>query len=154
MTLEQLYKTQRRHFIYKVYPYLNSYALAEDLVQDAFVKAFTKLGQYDAKKGTIKSWFNSILFSLMWNHKRHLKRQPHQVDITNYLDSEDFSYSEDIDLTSVLEEVKNSIHRRVLVLHLVLGYSLAETASLTKEQQGNVRKIVQRYRSGMNDAMF
>lgn len=148
MILEQLYKTQRRHFIYKVYPYLNSYALAEDLVQDAFVKAFTKLDQYDVKKGTIKSWFNSILFSLMWNHKRHLKRQPHQVDITNYLDSEDFSYSEDIDLTSVLEEVKNNTHRRVLVLHLVLGYSLAETASLTKEQQGNVRKIVQRYRNG------
>lgn len=152
MTLEQLYKTQRRHFIYKIYPYLNSYAVAEDLVQEAFIKAFTKVAQYDVKKGTMKSWFNSILFSLMWNHKRYIKRQPHQVDITNYLDSEDFGYTEDINLTSVLDGVKNKAHRRVLVLNLVLGYSLGETASLSKETQGNVRKIVQRYRMGFDNA--
>jgi RNA polymerase sigma factor (sigma-70 family) len=150
MTLEQLYKTGRKGYIYKINYYLHNYAVAEDLVQDAFVKAFAKISQYNKKKGTIKTWFNSILFSVLWNYKRSLKRQPFQVDILEYLDSEEFAYSEDTSLVTVLESVKNKMHRRVLVLNLVLGYSLAETASLTGEQQGNVRKIVQRYRIGFD----
>lgn len=151
MTLEHLYKTGRKGYVYKINYYLHNYTVAEDLVQDAFIKAFTKIDQYDVKKGTMKSWFNSILFSLLWNHKRHLKRQPFQVDIANYLDSEDFAYTEDTNLVAVLDEVKNKAHRRVLVLNLVLGYSLAETANLSKETQGNVRKIVQRYRMGFDN---
>ena len=151
MTLEQLYKTGRKGYIYKINYYLYNYAVAEDLVQDAFVKAFTKAHQYDANKGTIKAWFNSILFSVLWNYKRSLKRQPFQVNILDYLDSEEFAYCEDTSLATVLENVKNKAHRRVLVLHLVLGYSLAETANLTKEQQGNVRKITQRYRNGFGN---
>ena len=151
MTLEQLYKTGRKSYVYKINYYLHNYAIAEDLVQDAFLKAFTKADQYDVKKGAIKAWFNSILFSVLWNYKRSLKRQPFQVNILDYLDSEEFAYCEDTSLTKVLDNVKNKSHKRVLVLNLVLGYSLAETANLTKEQQGNVRKIVQRYRNGWTD---
>jgi len=153
MTLEQLYKAGRKGYIYKINYYLHNYAVAEDLVQDAFVKAFVKFDQYDVKKGTIKAWFNSILFSVLWNYKRSLKRQPFQVDILNYLDSEEFAYCEDTSLIKVLEGVKNKTHRHVLALHLVLGYSLAETAKISKEQQGNVRKITQRYRESWNNGI-
>ena len=151
MTLEHLYKTGRKGYIYKINYYLHNYTIAEDLVQDAFVKAYAKVDQYDPAKGPLKSWFNSILFSVMWNYKRSIKRQPFTVDVMDYLDSEDFAYYEDQSLTKVLDNVKNMSHRRVLVLHLVLGYSLLETADISKEQQGNVRKIVQRYRMGFDN---
>jgi len=151
MTLEHLYKTGRKGYVYKINYYLRNYAMAEDLVQEAFVKAFSKLDQYDPTKGPLKGWFNSILFSVMWNHKRSIKRQPFTVDVMDYLDSGDFAYHEDQSLIKTLDEVKNVAHRRVLVLHLVLGYSLAETADISKEQQGNVRKIVQRYRMGFDN---
>ena len=151
MTLEHLYKTGRKGYIYKINYYLHNYTVAEDLVQDAFVKAYAKVDQYDPTKGPLKSWFNSILFSVMWNYKRSIKRQPFTVDVMDYLDSEDFAYYEDQSLTKVLDNVKNTSHRGVLVLHLVLGYSLAETADISKEQQGNVRKIVQRYRMGFDN---
>lgn len=151
MTLEHLYKTGRKGYIYKINYYLHNYAVAEDLVQDAFVKAYAKVDQYDPTKGSLKSWFNSILFSVMWNYKRSVKRQPFTVDVMDYLDSEDFAYYEDQSLIKILDNVKNGAHRRVLVLNLVLGYSLAETADISKEQQGNVRKILQRYRMGFDN---
>jgi len=150
MTLEQLYKTQRRHFIFQIYPYLKSFETAEELVQEAFLKAFNKISQYDPAKGTMKSWFNSILFSVMWNYKRQQKRIPYTVDVADYLDCEDFAYYEDTCLETILDSVKNIKHRRVLVLHLVLGYSLEEISVLMKEHQGNVRKIIQRYRIGFD----
>lgn len=153
MTLEHLYKTGRKGYIYKINYYLHNYTIAEDLVQDAFVKAYDKASQYNPVKGSLKSWFNSILFSVMWNYKRSLKRQPFIVDVMDYLDSEDFAYCEDQSLIKVLDNVKNTSHRRVLLLHFVLGYSLTETAAISKEQQSNVKKIVQRYKMGFEDGI-
>lgn len=153
MTLENLYK-DRKGFIYKIYRYVGTYDIAEDLVQEAFTKALDKFPQYDRNKGALKSWFNSILFSVMWNYKRSLKRTPFTVDIVDYLDSEDFAYYEDTELRDILMEVDNKLHRKVLLSHLVLGYSLEETSSLTGVNVGNARKIVQRFRSGYNDSQL
>lgn len=147
MTLEHLYK-ERKGFIYKIYRYVGTYDIAEDLVQEAFTKALVKFSQYDGKKGALKSWFNSILFSVMWNYKRSLKRQPFTVDIVDYLDSDDFAYYEDTELRDILAEVDNKTHRKVLLAHLVLGYSLEETAQMSGVNVGNARKIVQRFRVG------
>lgn len=146
MTLEQLYKDNKKRYIRKVYPYLPNQEVCEDIVQEAFAKALNKFHTYDPKRGGLSTWFNSVLFSVLWSYKRSLRKDPAMVNILDYLECDDLAYYEDTELFEIIETVKNRKHQKVLVSHFVLGYSYKETATHLNITQDNVRKIVQRFR--------
>lgn len=146
MNLEEFYKRNYRSSIKKVMPYVSDYAVAEDLVQEAFTKALGCIDQYDEKKGEFKGWFTKVLFSVLWNYKRANKRIPNTIDISEVLDSEELSYCDEIDLIPYLKKRTNKHHRKVLIARFLLGYSDTETAEVCKTSPENVRKVVQRFR--------
>ena len=88
MNLETLYTKQRKTFVSKVRPYVLSYDVAEDIVQDAFTRAVSCLHQYDKRRGSIKGWFMKILFSCVWKHLRELKKRPPLLDIETVIESD------------------------------------------------------------------
>lgn len=53
-------------------------ALAEDMVQDAFIKLWTKAGDFDPLKARFTTWFHRILVNRCLDEKR--KRRPDQLD--------------------------------------------------------------------------
>lgn len=146
MSLEAFYKANYLSSIKKIMPYVSNYAVAEDIVQEAFVKALGCIEQYDPKKGEFKGWFTKILFSVLWNYKRDNKRIPNTIDISEVLDSEELSYCDEIDLIPYLKRRSNKQHRKVLIARFLLGYSDKETAEVCKTTPENVRKVVQRFR--------
>lgn len=146
MTLESLYAKHRKNFIFKLYPYVHNYELAEDLVQDAFARAFSKLDQYDEKKGSVKGWFTKILFSCLWNHKKQNKRQPITYDIDSVSESDLLAYQEEPNLREYLESVPNTKHRKALISYFLLGHSYSETAAVSGLDVNNVRQVVSRFR--------
>lgn len=148
MKLEKLYRDNRRTFIFKVYPYVRQYDIAEDLVQEAFSTALNKFEQYDKKKGSLKGWFTKILFSVLWNYMREIRKRPQMTNIDYLLDSDLLGYEEEPDLREHLLALKNVSHKKILASHLILGYSPKETASAVKTTEANVRKVVQRFREG------
>lgn len=142
MTLEELYRTHYKHFIYKIYPYLHSYDIAEEVVQDAFIKAFTKFDTYDPEKGQIKNWFHSLLFSVLWGHKRAMKKT---ICSNN---PEGLEHIIDINRDSLLlfDNIENLFHKKILTTYFVLGYTYGETAEVCNVGKHNVKKIVQRFK--------
>lgn len=146
MNLEQLYKQQRRAFVFKVRPYVQSYDMAEEIVQDAFTKALSFYHQYDPRKGPIKGWFTKVLFSCVWSHLRELKKRPPMYDIDLVLESDLLAYEEEPNLRQYISKVFNTKHRQVLLGYFVVGNTYPEIASLLGLTQDNVRKIVQRFR--------
>ena len=52
------------------YRYLNDSSLKSDVLQDVFVKIFTKLSTYDEQKGSIKSWAARILINTCLDYNR------------------------------------------------------------------------------------
>ena len=151
MTLEQLYRQHKKSFIFKVYPYTHLYDVSEDLVQEAFTKAYLNLPQYDKKKGALKGWFTKILFSCLWDYMREKKRHPPTFDIESVLESDLLAYEEEPDLQTYLQQVKNPLHKSILIAHLILGCSPQEVSGVLGTTPENVRKTVQRFREGTKD---
>lgn len=151
MTLEQLYKDNRKKFIQKLLPYTKNYAVAEDLVQEAFIKAINRQHQFDPKRGSLKGWFVKVLFSGLWDYMRVEKRKPFTFNLDTLLETDLFSYEEVPELEDKIEDIKNPRHRKIIYLYMVLGYSYLETAEQCVTTQVNIRKIVQRFRGIQND---
>lgn len=146
MTLEELFRTHKEQYVVKMRRFVNNHAVAEDIVQDAFIRAFEKLPQYDRKRGTMKTWFHSVLFSVLWSHKKGVKRLPLQSNIEDYLNSEDCGISESTGVEDVINEMTNLLHRQVLLATMVFGYSNEEVAKTSNVSVENVKKITQRFR--------
>jgi RNA polymerase sigma factor (sigma-70 family) len=147
VTLTELYEKDRQKLVFKVYPYLNkSYDAAEDLVQTAFVKALSCINQYNSDKGSIKTWFNKILFSTLWNSLRKNKKEPVMFDIDEQFVETFLSYESENEMLPLIMGVENKTHKSVLLGHFIFGYTPKEIHSVTGVTQDNVRKIVQRFR--------
>lgn len=146
MTLEELFRTHRKFFIFKMKRYVHEWGLAEDLVQEAFVKALLCQSQYNAKKGSLKGWFTKILFSHLWSYMRDVKKSPKMCDIDLVSEQDLFSYGEYHNLYNYVTQVANPIHQKVLVGFFVFGYTYKELATMFNLTQSNIRKIVQRFR--------
>lgn len=149
MTITKLYTENRRRFIFKLYPYTRNYDIAEDLLQDAILKAHIKYEQYDPKKGALKGWFTKILFSCLWDYMREQRKLPQMLDIDIVTDSDLISYEEDTSLVDLLDQVKNPTHKKILCARMLLGCSYGEIAKMSGTTKNSVRKIVQRFRKGV-----
>ena len=66
------------HFIFR---YVRSEELTEDIVQDAFIKAYTKIASFE-QRASFKSWLFRIALNVSKNKLRGAKNQP-KYDIEN-----------------------------------------------------------------------
>ena len=64
--LEEFYKKEYTHKVNIITHILRGdRTKAEDIVQQAFLKAVEKYDQYDKEKGNINSWLNSIIYNTL-----------------------------------------------------------------------------------------
>lgn len=141
MTLEELFK-DREIFVKRVMPYVKCYDVAEDVVQNAFIKAFIYKDKYDETRASLKTWFNKILYSCVWDAKKKPKIKT--VDIDEF---DDKGYVEEYDnLETFVENITNPFHRKVLTCFHIYGYSPLEISLLLDTSESNVRKIIERFR--------
>ncbi|WP_412984443.1 RNA polymerase sigma factor [Pontimicrobium sp. IMCC45349] len=109
---------------------------AEDIVQEAFIKAFEKLHQYKAEV-TFGAWLKRIVINKcidMLKSKRQLMTELDEV----HLKVIDNTYEDEwlVDDAITLEEVKDAINRLpdkykyVVMLYLIEGYDHQEIAQI------------------------
>lgn len=67
--------------------YSNDDHQAEDYMQDGFMKVFSNLKSYDAKKGHIEAWIVRIVVNTILSNKRKhkMKHQELQTELTDHL---------------------------------------------------------------------
>ena len=134
--------------------YVHDPTVAEDIVQDAFTKACLVAAQYNPSKSGLKTWFNKILFSTIWDYKRKNKKSISTVDITDYMDSLDISTSQnDVSesIKAAILAIRNVTHQSVLLSYYVLGYGTKEIEGVLGIKEANSRKIIQRFRPLLED---
>lgn len=127
---------------------------AEDVVQEAFIKAFTKLHQYKAEV-TFGSWLKRIVINKSIDFLKSKKQ--HLVDLEEVhlkvIDADD----EDkwlVDDAITIQDVKKTIedlpdkYQYVLILYLIEGYdhqeiaeilNISEIASRTQLSRGKIK---------------
>ena len=166
--LDQLYSAALR--------YTRNPADAEDLVQEAFAKAYAAFHQYEP--GTnLRAWLYRILTNTYINHYRKQQREPSKVSADAYGDGlsdggGDFSLYDRIAETTQApaeaealrrlpdDEVKQALadlpeqFRMAVYLADVEGFSYAEIAEIMDSPIGTVMSRLHRGRAALHRALY
>jgi RNA polymerase sigma-70 factor (ECF subfamily) len=120
-------------------------AIAEDVMQESFLTAFTKL---DSFKGTATfgSWLKRIVInnSISVYHKSqrysHVSEEdiPHTVSDFDGIDSEDYSAVQSKQLIDAMQSLKEN-YRQILTLHYIEGYDYEELTEILNISNANCR---------------
>lgn len=111
-------------------PYARNREAALEIVNDGFLKVFTKIEQYDVSKN-FKPWLRKILVRAAIDYYR--KYGERKLEVVQMTTSDDSTYNEALDqlayddLMLIIQQLSPA-YRLVFNLYVVEGYSHAEVA--------------------------
>jgi len=132
------------------YRILKNNAEAEDIMQEAFLKAFTKLNTLE-KSTMFGAWLKRIVINLSIGALKKESKMPkvpvNEVEFClsendEFKDAE-INISKTNELLQGLNKLKDS-YRLVLSLHFIEGYDYKEISEIMNVTQGNVRTLISR----------
>jgi len=146
----------KRDMLYQLaYSWCHQPALADDLVQEALLKALRNAGQLNDSKA-VKAWLTRILANCWYDH---LRSRRNLVDIDN-LPVEDLPRSGDTnERQDIIDRVREMIarlpngQRQVITLVDLAGFSYAEIAEILEIPIGTVMSRICRARQALRNAL-
>jgi len=139
---------------YTAIRYISDDFFIQNILQDVFLKAFNNINTYDANKGALSTWLNTIAIRECLNHLR--KRQLEFVSIEDNsispVDKVDTILLE-MDAEELLETIRRipSKYRIVFNLYEIDGYNHNEianilnvTASTSRSYLTRAKKLIQK----------
>lgn len=159
--ITELYKSDRKKFVNIMSRILRGdYAGGEDIVQEAFTRAWQFQHSFDPKKGTLRVWFNKILFNALRDWQNQKRGQPtftgEDFSAADVLPVHSFSRSPEFSklIRQRIATHKNQKHRSVLELFFILGYTSTEISQIEeKVSVSNVTTIVSRFRDQLTEEL-
>lgn len=137
-------------------------ALAEDIVQAAFVRAFERIQQFDSSRAFGPWFMRSVVNDALWAVHQHARHA--SLEASPYTD-EDSLVSDDPDLDTILlqAETKEAVwatldrlspqQRAALVMRYYLGMSEAEMSSQLDCPPGTVKRRLHDARQRMRQLL-
>ena len=107
---------------------------AEDAMQEAFINAFQKIGQYKGEV-TFGAWLKKIVINKCLDNLK-LKKRRIQFERETDIDIPDEDPTWEVEDSVTVEEIKKSIlklpdkYKRVIMLYLIEGYSHEEISQI------------------------
>ena len=143
---------KRRELLYRLaYSWCHNAALADDLVQDAMVKALKNARQLK-DTAAIKGWLSKILANCWYDH---LRRYRETVDLDNMPYEEATSTGDVHEQQDIVSRVRAMIatlpvgQRQVITLVDLAGFSYVEIAKILDIPIGTVMSRISRARSAL-----
>lgn len=131
---------------------------AEDVMQEAFLKAFTKLDSY---KGEVAfgAWLKKIVVNHSLDSYKKLNKQTmdclddvlYKVEDNESADAEtkmDFEQTQVQQVTAAIQQL-NENYRLILNLHYIEGYDQEEICTILNITAGNCRTTISRARTSL-----
>ncbi|KAA9325513.1 sigma-70 family RNA polymerase sigma factor [Hymenobacter busanensis] len=118
--------------------YARSLPEAEDILQDAFVKVFTRIADFRAE-GSLEGWIRRVVVTTAINHFQSGKLRRAQVQLDDILEpaapeSDALDRLSVAEVLALIEQLPDGC-RLVLLLYAVDGYSHAEIGELLGIQE-------------------
>lgn len=134
--------------------------LAEDIMQEAFLKAFTKLESF---KGEVSfgSWLKRIVINdSIDQYKKMIKNSASSLDETLYKVEDDISGEEVIDFSNykvqqILDGIKSlkDSYRIAITLFCIEGYDQEEICEIMNINAGNCRTLISRAKESLRQKL-
>jgi len=145
-----LYDEFAKHMLGVCYRYTRSMKDAEDVLQEGFVKVFSKLGQYKSE-GELGAWIRRIMVNTALNYlKRNKKYQDEMYFTDNYLhpvtDQDPAVRIDAKDLAHLIRQLPPG-YQVIFNLHAVEGYSHVEIGEMLGISDGTSRSQYSRARN-------
>ncbi|NND63115.1 MAG: sigma-70 family RNA polymerase sigma factor [Flavobacteriaceae bacterium] len=128
--------------------YMKDAAAAEDAMQDAFIKAFSKLHQYKGDV-TFGAWLKRIVINTCLDaiKAKKMEMYPINEEVLGKVDEEDWMVSDEVSTTEIADAIEklDDPYRIVVQLYLLEGYDhkeitqilgISESASRTNLYRG------------------
>jgi RNA polymerase sigma-70 factor, ECF subfamily len=116
---------------------------AEDIAQDAYLRAFRSWGRFDGED--VRAWLYTIALRLAFNHLRGRRRW---LAVIGRLEPRPWADASDPDLWAALGTL-DARTRSALLLNIVDGYTQAEIASMLDVPAGTVASWISRGRAAL-----
>jgi RNA polymerase sigma-70 factor (ECF subfamily) len=143
---------KRRELLYRLaYSWCHNPALADDLVQDAMVKALKNARQLK-NTAAIKGWLSKILANCWYDY---LRRTRETVDLDNLPYEETSSEGDEHEQQDIVSRVRSMINtlpigqRQVITLVDLAGFSYIEIAGILDIPVGTVMSRISRARKAL-----
>jgi RNA polymerase sigma factor (sigma-70 family) len=141
--IEKYYRENRKRHVYAINKVVKNYSTAEDIVQDAFLKAVMYFASYDANRSKIGNWFSRILYNTLSDHLRK----------KSILYSEDCFNDDIIDYEFIIENystfsalLDNEENKDIIILFFIKGYKHSEISDITGKSLKQIEYICQKFR--------
>jgi len=173
----EVYQQQSGLLIGVAYRYVGEREIAEDVVQEAFVKAIEKAGQFSGR-GAFEAWLRRIVVNeaLMALRKPTLKTENLKEDMQAFstdevetveLEDGDWDYTEDPNKRKVIERCDFSreellefttqlpeYHRLVFNMYVIDGFSHKEIAEQLNIKRGTSLQHLSRAKKKMQEILY
>ncbi len=129
--------------------YSNNREDAKDILQDGFIKVFTKLTQYSGK-GSLEGWMKRIFINSALEFYRVNKVHMYQSDVEEAYNEGTQSFAlEKISQKEIMEVLSKMApgYRTVLNLFVIEGFTHAEIAEILEISEGTSKSQLSRGRA-------
>ena len=141
--LEELYRVYRAVMLQRALSVLGDHALAEDAVQEAFIRISRHIGRFKSMPSEERRY---LCLTIVKNAALNMLRDRRETDpIPETLPAVPRDIALGIDITAAVDSLEEG-HRNVVLLRLRYGFSTMETARLLGIKQGTVRSRLNRAR--------
>ena len=125
---------------------------ADDLAQDALVKAYLSLSGYQ-NKGKFRSWLFKITYNTFLNHKAGCRTMESIDEARTFIGGNEADSSfEHQDLYLALRTLPPK-ERSAITLYYLNGYSIKEIATITEASEGAVKQQLSRGRDKLKSKL-
>lgn len=137
--------------------YTNSIEEAQDILQNGFIKVFTKSNLYEGK-GSLEGWIKRIIINTAIEHFRRQKLKFQTTDQINenQIEESSFSASSILEYKDLMHLVQNLPlgYRTVFNLYAIEGYNHKEISEMLQISEGNSKSQLSRARSWLKDRLI
>lgn len=151
LTLYNMYYKAMYNVSYRIVGDTN---LAEDIMQESFLKAFTKLDSYSGTV-TFGAWLkkiviNSSINEFKKNNKYQIESLSDTIEIVDLNDEDEINYNQ-LKATNVLKTMQDlkPNYKIILTLFFIEGYDLEEITTILNISNENCRTTMSRAKESL-----
>lgn len=152
----QLYNLYCKAMFLVAFRYVNNRFVAEDVMQDAFIKAFKNINNYK-NEVAFGAWLKRIVInqSIDQLKKKKLELVAINEEVITEVNVEDWNIENDISVEGIVEVI-NSLkekYRLVLTLYLLEGYDHSEISKILNITENTSRTHLLRGKKILKEAL-
>ncbi len=155
MAFKQLYELTSPRLFRLALSYMKRPSVAEEVLQEAYIKIWDKAENYDSTKGNAIAWMSVIIRNTSMDTKRAFTSRPEEVESTyegdDFVDN-DINLGSDIRLDYV-EQIENMDarlnqfkpeQRQSIIFSFFYGYTHEEISKLLGKPLGTIKTWIKR----------